>query len=117
MIATPNVGGHPGRDPALLKMAREAVLPGLVESFSTVLARFDDVLFDRAGTAGASQLLFLDGMRELRRRRDDIVAGFSTHLAQAWEALERGEPLSRSEERRVGKECMHECRSRWSPYH
>ena len=23
----------------------------------------------------------------------------------------------RSEERRVGKECMHECRSRWSPYH
>ena len=94
MIATPNVGGHPGRDPALLKMAREAVLPGLVESFSTVLARFDDVLFDRAGTAGASQLLFLDGMRELRRRRDDIVSGFRTHLTQAWEALERGEPLS-----------------------
>ena len=25
--------------------------------------------------------------------------------------------LGRSEERRVGKECMHECRSRWSPYH
>ena len=25
--------------------------------------------------------------------------------------------VGRSEERRVGKECMHECRSRWSPYH
>ena len=24
---------------------------------------------------------------------------------------------SRSEERRVGKECSSECRSRWSPYH
>ena len=24
---------------------------------------------------------------------------------------------SRSEERRVGKECLLECRSRWSPYH
>ena len=24
---------------------------------------------------------------------------------------------SRSEERRVGKECKHWCRSRWSPYH
>ena len=24
---------------------------------------------------------------------------------------------SRSEERRVGKECMEGCRSRWSPYH
>ena len=24
---------------------------------------------------------------------------------------------NRSEERRVGKECPHMCRSRWSPYH
>ena len=28
-----------------------------------------------------------------------------------------GEPLTRSEERRVGKECSEPCRSRWSPYH
>lgn len=94
MIATPNVSGQPGRDPALLKLAREAALPGLAESFATVIARFDDVLFDRAGTAGASQLLFLDGMRELRRRREDIVAGFRGHLARAWDALEHAEPLS-----------------------
>src|SRR3546814_8728589 len=26
-------------------------------------------------------------------------------------------PFSRSEERRVGKECVSTCRSRWSPYH
>ena len=26
-------------------------------------------------------------------------------------------PHSRSEERRVGKECNGQCRSRWSPYH
>ena len=25
--------------------------------------------------------------------------------------------LDRSEERRVGKECLRQCRSRWSPYH
>ena len=25
--------------------------------------------------------------------------------------------LVRSEERRVGKECLSQCRSRWSPYH
>ena len=25
--------------------------------------------------------------------------------------------FSRSEERRVGKECLRLCRSRWSPYH
>ena len=28
-----------------------------------------------------------------------------------------GESGSRSEERRVGKECLRLCRSRWSPYH
>src|SRR3546814_20477212 len=29
-----------------------------------------------------------------------------------------GEPhVDRSEERRVGKECVSTCRSRWSPYH
>ena len=25
--------------------------------------------------------------------------------------------VKRSEERRVGKECLRQCRSRWSPYH
>src|SRR3546814_3370899 len=29
----------------------------------------------------------------------------------------RGDALERSEERRVGKECVSTCRSRWSPYH
>src|SRR3546814_944658 len=27
------------------------------------------------------------------------------------------DPPARSEERRVGKECVSTCRSRWSPYH
>src|SRR3546814_11116140 len=29
----------------------------------------------------------------------------------------RRSPMPRSEERRVGKECVSTCRSRWSPYH
>src|SRR3546814_20698564 len=43
--------------------------------------------------------------------------------AQAWEDLAKTNPkvrralLMRSEERRVGKECVSTCRSRWSPYH
>src|SRR3546814_16244260 len=28
-----------------------------------------------------------------------------------------GDALGRSEERRVGKECVSTCRSRWTPYH
>src|SRR3546814_12128686 len=35
------------------------------------------------------------------------------HVLQA----DRGADLDRSEERRVGKECVSTCRSRWSPYH
>src|SRR3546814_16631409 len=31
--------------------------------------------------------------------------------------LQAPEPRIRSEERRVGKECVSTCRSRWSPYH
>src|SRR3546814_5709099 len=41
---------------------------------------------------------------------------------QWWAAGYKGPPLvsveqERSEERRVGKECVSTCRSRWSPYH
>src|SRR3546814_3230197 len=35
------------------------------------------------------------------------------HWGQGW----RGGGGGRSEERRVGKECVSTCRSRWSPYH
>src|SRR3546814_1398352 len=37
------------------------------------------------------------------------------HLQPADGAAQRGR--TRSEERRVGKECVSTCRSRWSPYH
>ena len=41
-------------------------------------------------------------------------AGFDvTALDYSPEAIAR----TRSEERRVGKECVQPCRSRWSPYH
>ena len=44
------------------------------------------------------------GNAEKRAAREALVAGF----LPAW---------ARSEERRVGKECVTTCRSRWSPYH
>src|SRR3546814_5062872 len=37
-------------------------------------------------------------------------------IPQIW-AWRRGRVHKRSEERRVGKECVSTCRSRWSPYH
>src|SRR3546814_12059930 len=39
------------------------------------------------------------------------------HAIRGIESLQTNMPLIRSEERRVGKECVSTCRSRWSPYH
>ena len=94
MMTAPTPMGTPGRDATQLQLARDVVLPALEQAFTAVLARFDDVLFDRAATAGSSQLLFLDGMRELRRRREEIGAGFASHLQEAWAAMAGGAPLS-----------------------
>ncbi|WP_428992279.1 DUF1631 domain-containing protein [Pseudoxanthomonas suwonensis] len=90
----PNIPHPHARDPRLLAMARDAFLPQLGDAFAVAVARYDDVMFDRAERAGASQLLFLDGMRELRRRREEIAARFRAQLSQAWQALETGAPLS-----------------------
>src|SRR3546814_19166155 len=45
---------------------------------------------------------------------DDRRAGEAHQIERQHEAFE---PPPRSEERRVGKECVSTCRSRWSPYH
>jgi hypothetical protein len=83
-----------GRDQRLLDQARDTAVPPLVDTFAVALGRFDDALFDRAERAGHSQMAFLDAMRELRRRRDEIVARFRAHLVKAWHSLEAGDPLS-----------------------
>lgn len=85
---------HPARDERLLALARQAVLPPLGDAFALAVARYDDALFDRAERAGAAQLPFLDGMRELRRRRDEIIARFRLQLDLAFRTLEAGQPLS-----------------------
>src|SRR3546814_20893655 len=50
--------------------------------------------------------------------RDEHALGAWGELARAIRAANPAEaPDVRSEERRVGKECVSTCRSRWSPYH
>src|SRR3546814_13964477 len=53
-----------------------------------------------------------------------LLARIDQALSVAWKtpraastSLTRGLVGLRSEERRVGKECVSTCRSRWSPYH
>src|SRR3546814_15929517 len=71
---------------------------------STTLASMID--FRNTGTSGHI-LTIEDPIEYLHRHKKSIVnqreVGLDTH--------------ARSEERRVGKECVSTCRSRWSPYH
>lgn len=95
MSSTPHAATvRRGHDPHLLGQARDAVIPPLTDVFAVALGRFDDALFDRAERAGPSQMAFLDAMRELRRRREEIISRFREALLVAWRSLEAGEPLS-----------------------
>src|SRR3546814_15843924 len=51
-----------------------------------------------------------DGYVEIKDRSKDIIISGGENISSL-------EVEERSEERRVGKECVSTCRSRWSPYH
>src|SRR3546814_8261081 len=46
-----------------------------------------------------------------------VVLADTAGLRAMESAVAAGAAAQRSEERRVGKECVRTCRSRWSPYH
>src|SRR3546814_2812311 len=57
--------------------------------------------------------LFLDDLKDELERLKARRTGKEKALIEFQHKLTR----LRSEERRVGKECVSTCRSRWSPYH
>src|SRR3546814_17858581 len=56
---------------------------------------------------------------DARHSSDTLILARTDSLAvEGFDAaMDRAEAYLRSEERRVGKECVSTCRSRWSPYH
>ena len=75
---------------------------------TTICAVEKDGKFAMAGdgqvTMGESVVMKGTAKKVRRIYNDEVVVGFAGSVA-------------RSEERRVGKECLRLCRSRWSPYH
>src|SRR3546814_14415771 len=55
--------------------------------------------------------------RDLLKHRSAIRACFQRAIQRIALATNAANASKRSEERRVGKECVSTCRSRWSPYH
>src|SRR3546814_18108581 len=64
-----------------------------------VLPQWDIYTLLRRQQKPVELVIFPYGAHQLRRPRERFLS------------------LERSEERRVGKECVSTCRSRWSPYH
>src|SRR3546814_4343944 len=78
---------------------------------SSDLRIFPDRVLDSTPPDGT---LPASGDQRRHRGEHDMTKSFLT--ATAFAAV-LGFGASRSEERRVGKECVRTCRSRWSPYH
>ena len=54
---------------------------------------------------------------ESTTRKDNMTADHINHADRTDNGEHAIIAVERSEERRVGKECVSTCRSRWSPYH
>src|SRR3546814_12387099 len=59
---------------------------------------------------GVSLVLFVLALRHLGTARSGAYFSMAPFMGALL-------AIARSEERRVGKECVSPCRSRWSPYH
>jgi branched-chain amino acid transport system ATP-binding protein len=80
----------------------------------------DDVLLevvDLEAGYGEVQVLWGLSLKARRGKLTAIVGANGAGKTTTLRAIAGSIAPSRSEERRVGKECWHVCRSRWSPYH
>ncbi|AXI83378.1 DUF1631 domain-containing protein [Xylella taiwanensis] len=94
MKSTSSLSSIRGRDNRLMEQARALALPEIANAFVRCVECFDTVLFDRAEAVGLSRWVFLDGVHELRRCREDVCMRFREHLDVAWRAFDRKTPLA-----------------------
>src|SRR3546814_13268009 len=84
---------------------------------SDLTKKVDVAVFQTVKAAKATGAKFRTGFNAIFTVKNGGV-GYGKISARISPALKRAvENIRRSEERRVGKECVSKCRSRWSPYH
>src|SRR3546814_12337231 len=105
-------------------MADASTLQGVITHRYEILARYTDLVKKSAGEE-------LNKLRSSRKEGSPDCSWTLLSRCKDWitsndDALEPAQreqvdtvlaQNQRSEERRVGKECVSTCRSRWSPYH
>ena len=106
---------------SVLDVPEGTVTTRLAEARSALAAVFGTAASDPAELAGRFAALREDLRRAVHQ--PDVAAVAARWRARAGRRRRLGVVLAvvlvgaRSEERRVGKECLTQCRSRWSPYH
>src|SRR3546814_21043533 len=95
------IGGRPSED-LLLRLAQPFLHPTVCQEIATL-----SVLQHDSGGRVVQEGLELR-LTPLQRGADPVPLLSHSRMGPA---------RRRSEERRVGKECVSTCRSRWSPYH
>src|SRR3546814_18909089 len=68
-------------------------------------------------SASHDLLRFFSSVLRSRMKRSTVFAASSSDTPNVLAAYSTSCRAPRSEEGRVGKECVSTCRSRWSPYH
>src|SRR3546814_20546903 len=97
-----------------------AVLPQELWILVVVMAVLESTRVFRLGRAVAMDVAVMEFVEAARLRGEGrLWIIFREILPNTLSPLlaEFGLRFARSEERRVGKECVSTCRSRWSPYH
>src|SRR3546814_13395467 len=78
------------------------------------------LLAESAADLGEARVVLQQLAADIQRQVfgiDDAAQEAQVGRQQLRAVLRDEDSLHRSEERRVGKECVSTCRSRWSPYH
>jgi hypothetical protein len=86
--------GLVGKNVALLDQLRQLAFVPLADAYEAILSGLPGQLLSAAGGAGADSLDLIDAVREVRRRREAMLARFRGHLANTWQMLEAGRPIS-----------------------
>src|SRR3546814_14989105 len=88
-----------------------------LRQFDATAAQVQEVAVVQGLQAQVIELLIALGLQGGGQLGQVVLSQFFVEQAAFNTRLDKDGEVFRSEERRVGKECVSTCRSRWSPYH
>src|SRR3546814_13441319 len=92
-------------------------IPGIIEQYKNAAENAKRAGFDGVEVHSANSYLLDQFIRDSTNQRSDEYGGSIQNRTRLTLEVTEAVVKIRTEERRVGKECVSTCRSRGSPYH